>query len=283
MIAWRDGKIVDAESALAATDRGWLVGDAAFETILVVGGAPAFLGDHLARLNRGLETLRAPRRIGPEEARRALTDLVEAGAPSRRSAFRLTVSRVGGKRGLAPSADAAAQTTAFLSPVDAGAGRWTAIVARQRRWTGAAAIGFKSPGGYLDNMAARLEAADAGANEAIMLNEHGRVASASAANLFLVDGERLMTPPIAEGAMPGVVRGVVLDEAKRLGIMAVEAPLERADLATGALLLTNSLAGVVRTALVGAGAAAPCDVADRIVAAYERRLAEDLAGKGRAA
>lgn len=277
MIVWRDGELVEADGAVSAADRGWLVGDAVFETILVVDGAPAFLDRHVARLNHGLETLRFERRLRSAEARRIIDDLVAGGAARGRTALRLAVSRAGGRRGLLPAAEAITRVTAFLAPIGAAPAGWLAVVADRRRWTGTAALGFKSPGSYLDNMLARFEAADAGADEAIMLNESGRVASATASNLFLAIGDRLATPPAAEGAMPGVVRGVLLEEAARLGIAASEEPIAPARLVEGTILLTNSVAGVVRTTLSRIGDGERSDAADQIIAAYEHRLTDELA------
>ena len=99
--------------------------------------------------------------------------------------------------------------------------------------------------GYTDNVLARREARDLGADEALMLNTSGAIACAAAANIFWVDGGRLFTPALDVGTLDGIVRGQVQEAAARQGIAAIEAretagALDRAD----AVFITNSLAGV---------------------------------------
>jgi len=64
---------------------------------------------------------------------------------------------------------------------------------------------------YLDAILARREAAQAGADDAILLNTKGYVSEASAANVFCRFGDELVTPPLDDGALPGVMRQCVLD------------------------------------------------------------------------
>ena len=71
--------------------------------------------------------------------------------------------------------------------------------------------------GYLDSILALREVQAAGADEAILLNGAGRLACASAANLFLVSGGRLLTPPPEEGVLPGVTRGRLIELAGGAG------------------------------------------------------------------
>jgi branched-subunit amino acid aminotransferase/4-amino-4-deoxychorismate lyase len=63
-----------------------------------------------------------------------------------------------------------------------------------------------------------------------MFDREGRVAEASAANLFVITGNRLLTPPPNPDVFPGVTRRVILELAKAQGIDAVEVDLRRSDL-----------------------------------------------------
>jgi branched-chain amino acid aminotransferase len=97
-----------------------------------------------------------------------------------------------------------------------------------------------------DFLRARDEARRAGADEALLLNGAGRVAGAAAANLFVLRDDGLATPPVAEGALPGVMRAALLAAARSLGVPAREAPLSRADLLSAPdLLLTASAHGLL--------------------------------------
>jgi branched-chain amino acid aminotransferase len=80
--------------------------------------------------------------------------------------------------------------------------------------------------GYLDQILALREARAGGADEAILLNTAGRLACASAANLFLVADGRVLTPPIADGALPGITRGLVLERLIRKGAPIEERSIE---------------------------------------------------------
>lgn len=277
MIVWRDEELVPASAAISAQDRGYLIGDAVFETILVDSGAPAFLDEHLARLQRGRSVFGIAGTLEASNVRQAIRDLAAKNASAGRAACRLTVSRVGGARGLSPSADARVQTVLSLAPAPTPPAFVRLTISSRRRWSGAAANGFKCVGAYAENLLARIEAARAGAGEAIMLNEHGRVASASSANVFAATDAGLLTPPPGEGAMPGVVRGVVLEEARRLGLPAIEAPIDPSMLAASAIILTNSIAGAVESALDGTTRRAGAEIAAIVIAAYEHRLAEEFA------
>jgi branched-chain amino acid aminotransferase len=83
---------------------------------------------------------------------------------------------------------------------------------------------------YLNHILARIEANNAGADEAILLNAMGRVAEGSADNVFVVHRGVLLTPPAIEGALEGVTRGVILELAAQLNIPAREIPLAPYDL-----------------------------------------------------
>jgi branched-chain amino acid aminotransferase len=72
--------------------------------------------------------------------------------------------------------------------------------------------------GYLENMLAHAEAVNAGCDEAILLNDEGGVAECSASNIFVVEADRIITPPIEAGILPGITRRVVIDLAPSLGV-----------------------------------------------------------------
>jgi branched-subunit amino acid aminotransferase/4-amino-4-deoxychorismate lyase len=110
---------------------------------------------------------------------------------------------------------------------------------------------------YLDNILARNEAEAAGADEAIMMNGHGRVACATSANIFVIkESGDVLTPPCEEGALDGIVRGLVLGCAAETGVNISEAPLDPEFLHEGAPFLTNSLIGL-RLALLKSGSHKP--------------------------
>lgn len=94
---------------------------------------------------------------------------------------------------------------------------------------------------YLENLLLMREAEDRALFEVIALNELGHLTDGGRTNLFLVSGDHLLTPSLADGALPGIARGVLLEAG-----LATEAPLNAADLeGADAVFLTNALHGVV--------------------------------------
>jgi branched-chain amino acid aminotransferase len=99
---------------------------------------------------------------------------------------------------------------------------------------------------YLNNVLAKLEARQRGADDALLLNGSGMVAEASVANLFVVRNGVLLTPPATDGALEGITRATVLELAATIGIQAREQTLGRFDLfAAEEAFLTGSGAGLV--------------------------------------
>ena len=75
-----------------------------------------------------------------------------------------------------------------------------------------------------------MEANIAGADEAVMLNQSGFVAEGTADNIFIVTGDTLETPPVTDGALDGITRGLILEITKILSIPVRERSLTTYDL-----------------------------------------------------
>jgi branched-chain amino acid aminotransferase len=90
--------------------------------------------------------------------------------------------------------------------------------------------GSKACGVYINSSLAKVEAIKAGYDEAILLNEQGRVAEGSGENVFVVSHGVLKTPPLSEGVLRGITRDAIIDFARDLDIPFVETPLLRQDL-----------------------------------------------------
>ena len=101
---------------------------------------------------------------------------------------------------------------------------------------------------FLDGILALREAAGKGADDALLLNGAGNLAEASAANLFLVIDGGAVTPPVADGALPGVMRADVIRD-----LPAVERTLGPGDLSQASeAFLTNALSVRALVAVDGA-------------------------------
>ena len=226
--------------ALPLSDRGLLLGDGLFETVLLEEGRLQLLADHLERWRTSAELLG----MAPPPPRSLILALVaEAGSRSgiRTGALRLNWSRGSGGRGLDLPAPAEAPAAhRFWLQLSATPPRFDAVttwISRQERRNAASRLSRCKSFAYTAQVQARREAHAAGADDALLLSSNGELCCGSAANLLVRHQGRWTTPPLASGCLPGVMRGRAL----RLG-RAREGLLEPSALAgcEGAVLI-NSL------------------------------------------
>ncbi|MBD2092011.1 aminotransferase class IV [Microcoleus sp. FACHB-1515] len=91
-------------------------------------------------------------------------------------------------------------------------------------------IRLKLCGTYINSYLSRRTAEQQGFQDAILLDAEGRITEATAANLFLLQGDRLLTPALTPSIFPGITRATIFELCDRLGIEAIEANLTIADL-----------------------------------------------------
>jgi branched-chain amino acid aminotransferase len=136
---------------------------------------------------------------------------------------------------------------------------------------------------YLLYIFARQEAMDAGANGALLLNEHGQLAEESVSNVFLVKDAKVITPPAHCGLLPGITRGVVMELCAQSGIALEERPVGAKELfECDEIFLTNSLMEIMPVQSVdrrSPAVKAPGPVTAKLQALYRRQVlaATDLA------
>jgi len=221
-------------------ERGLLLADGLFETLLVEERRIQLLAEHLDRWQAGAALLALP---PPPSA--GLVEPLVAAAVDRSGihtgALRLNWSRgsAGATRGLdLPSTGATPprfwlQLTACrpaFAPI-------TVIISRHERRNPASRLSHCKTFAYGAQIQARREAREAGADEALMLATGGELSCGAAANLLVCHGGQWLTPPLSSGCLPGVMRGRALS----LGI-ARETPLLPESLEQGeAAVLINSL------------------------------------------
>lgn len=120
----------------------------------------------------------------------------------------------------------------------------TATIVSTRRNENSLASRIKSIS-YLDNILAKKEAVKKGFDEAILLNSKLLVAEGSVSNIFVVKNNIIYTPPLEDGALPGVVRHVILNELKTDHIQIIEHQVDKKMLFDAdELFISNALLGV---------------------------------------
>ncbi|MFC7400526.1 aminotransferase class IV [Chelatococcus sp. GCM10030263] len=238
---WLNGEIHDGPVApFDLRDRGLLLADGLFETILAVNGVALCLADHLDRMEAGAARLALPLDRAVLETAVAA---VAAGAENRTGVVRLTVTRGPGQRGLRVPADARPTVLATIAPwrpeIAFSPLRLALVTLRRNPFSPVSTMKTLA---YLDNVLALEEAAAKGGEDALILNTAGHVASTSMANLFaLLDG-RLVTPPVDDGVLPGVTRKLILALAPGLGLAVAERSLAPKELGEAeAVFATNSV------------------------------------------
>lgn len=248
-------------------DRGLLLGDGLFETLLAVDGRLDAVAAHLDRLEAGCAVLGLP---APDRAAAAATmaaALDAAGLRQARAAVRLTLTAGSGGRGLDRPDAPAPQLFATAAPAPVIATPLKLAIARTRRNEGSPASRLKTLA-YLDNVLARAEARAAGADEALMLNNRGEVACAAAANVFWITGERLFTPALDCGVLAGIARARVMAAAAAMGVEVVEVQTGvEALMRVDAVFVTNSLVGLRSASHLDGVALRGSDLAVRLAAA----------------
>lgn len=233
------------EARVSPFDRGFQYGDGVFETLRAEDGKVFFLEAHLERLRSGLGTLGIDLRDAARIAREGLTAVLGRLGHEGAAGLKVTVTRGTGPAGpstrgsFVPSIVVTGSVDARERPVSMRA-IISSIACNER-----SPVAQVKSLNYLEMILARREAEARGTEEAIVLNTHGRVAEASAANVFAVRGKGLLTPPVEEGCLPGIVRAEVLRVAPSVGLDVAVEPLTVGTLreADGAFL-TNSRIGV---------------------------------------
>jgi len=237
-----DGSVSDT---VDVRDRGLHYGDGVFETIAVRDGEPLRWGRHLTRLQKGCRRLRISEpdaAILEGEARTLCADHGQA-------VLKLIVTRGVGTRGYASSIGVPATRILGLYPwpnfPPHNNSRGIAVrVCSTRLGVNPSLAGLKHLN-RLENVTSRLEWDDGAFEEGLMLDVDEFVIEATAANLFLVVGERLLTPRLDRCGVAGIMRDLILEGADALGIPVSEARVTLSDLETAdELFLSNTLIGI---------------------------------------
>jgi len=275
-VARLNGQTLDLSQAFVpALDHGFLYGNGLFETMRATDGVAFALEAHLDRMRRSGEVIGLP--VPPTEVlapdvSAALSDAAEPDAY-----VRLTVSRGPGATGPDPSSCQAPTVMVVVKPFPEAPERWRteglrAVISSIRRNSSSPLARVKSLN-YMECILAKQAAKAAGADEAILLDTEGNLAEATAWNLFLIEGERLLTPSEDGPILPGITRAIVLRLAGEAGIECETGGYPPTRLAAASeALLTNSLYGVMPLSVLDdqpIGDVVPGPLTRRLADAYE--------------
>ena len=230
-----DGKYYDERNArISVFDHGLLYGDGIFEGIRAYNGRVFELKAHIDRLFASAKAILLEIPLSHAEMMRAVVETCRRNR-IRDGYVRLVVTRGVGTLGLNPNRCKKGSVIIIAGKIQLypqelyERGMAIITVPTTRNLHSALNPAIKSLN-YLNNIMAKIEANNAGCEEAIMLNAQGFVAECTGDNLFIVKEGELLTPPLTAGALYGITRRVVMNLARAQGIPVRECDLTRYDL-----------------------------------------------------
>jgi branched-chain amino acid aminotransferase len=289
VLIWVNGELVPREQAVVSVfDSGFVLGDGVWEGLRVRAGHPAFLERHLDRLYEGAKAIVLDVGLSRDELAAAIYATLRANAMTDGVHVRLMVTR-GVKRtpyqdprvtiGPATVVIIAEHKEPLPATVTDGITLFTTHVRR-------AAPDMLDPKlnahSKLNDITACIQAYTAGADEALMLDPHGFVATCNSTHFFVVAGDEVLTSD-GRYCLAGITRSNVLELCSANGIPARETTFSLTDVYSAReAFVTGTFAGVVPVRSVdgrtiGDGSRGP--LVARLQGLYSELVDADVAGR----
>jgi branched-chain amino acid aminotransferase len=265
---WLDGKWYDRDTATVSVyDHGLLYGDGVFEGIRIYGGKIFRLAEHLERLYDSAHAIWMTIPM-PRDEMATVTEEAVRRSGITEGYIRHLVTRGVGDLGLDPRKCPRPSVIIIVDTIklwpeevyETGLKVVTAGTPIPQRESLSPRVKSLN---YMAHILAKIEGAQAGADEVLMLDSAGSVAEGSGQNIFVVKHGVISTPPIYAGILKGVTRDVVIDLARGAGYEVRETMLNRYDVYTAdEAFFTGTAAELVGIRqvdgrLIGAGKSGP--------------------------
>lgn len=240
--------VKEPELNIGVTNRGFRFGDLAFESIRMANGNICFIDDHYHRFTSAMKALKMdiPKWFTVAEAEKAFDKLKElnnisGGGRGRMTAFRnsgLTYRPEGNETSIILEIRPYADETYVLNEKGIHIGVYT-----ENRKHHTTYSQYKTGNSLLYALSAQY-CIENKLDEAIILNEEGRVVETTSSNLFFVKNGMLFTPPLSDGCIEGVMRRNLIEIAEEGGMKVKEQSFAPAALETAdEIFLTNTITG----------------------------------------
>ena len=244
-----NGNLVEADSVLMH-NRAFLYGDAVFETLKLVNGKVLFMEDHYFRLMASMRIIRMqiPMNFTLEYLEELIIQLAERNSCSASCRVRLTVYRNDGGYYLPIT-----RSVSFLISVKPLGNQVYAFASESYEvdlfkdfYVTKQLLSTIKSTNRLINTVGSIFAEENGYQNCLLLNEEKNVVEALNGNLFMLIGNQLITPPLSEGCLNGVMRKQILTLAKNTaGIEVIEKAISPFDLQKAdELFITNVISGI---------------------------------------
>jgi branched-chain amino acid aminotransferase len=223
-----DQIVSTADNIVSPGQVGLMNGWGIFSTLRVYDGVLFAWDRHWNRMKRDAQRLRVPFPTDPQWLETRLHRLIEAN-DAWNSTLRVVIVRNKGGMFEGPSLTRDFDLVGFTTGV--------------RNWAPAMKLGMIPHGrhaqsefagtkylSWAENLTRYERANEQGFDEVVLLNERGEVSECTSANIFIVKGDKVQTPPLSSGCLPGVTRAVLLEEVKVPGLIIEEKTLTPEDL-----------------------------------------------------
>lgn len=263
---------------LMAGQVGLLSGWGVFSTLRVKDGALFAFERHWARMLRDARLLSVAMPPDADTIERLLMRLVRINGRAN-CTLRLIVVRNSGGMWAGPVPGGLASDVIALTADSKDWGESVRLMVQPNarfaagEFTGAKILSWGA------NLVWAERAQQQGFDEAILLNEHGRVAECTSANIFAVSGNDMFTPPVADGCLPGITREVLLQELRVPGVRILERGLSVADLEVAdEVCITSTTRDLLPVReIAGKALRNRSGVRDRVTAAFRQFMRDDIA------
>lgn len=240
------GDVVPAgEARVSVFDRGFLYGDAVFEALRTYRGVPFAEEEHHARLRESAKRCLFQQIPDEKTLCDALWSVLRK-RPGQETLVRIVLTRGVGPLGLAIPDGLLPELVVIGVPLqvpplaDYRDGIGVTFVRTRTTVTETEATGAKVTN-YLPNMLALEKAQKDGSKEALLVDGDGRVVEGATSNVFLFEGDTLVTPPVSDGILPGITRRHLLSLAERRGPVRVESLTKERLLAADEIFVSSSI------------------------------------------
>lgn len=282
-LVYIDGRLYPAsEAKISVFDHGLLYGDGVFEGVRVYDGLAFKLREHIDRMYESAKVIKLDIPMEKEEMVKAVVEVLRANR-IRDGYVRIVVTRGVGDLGLDPRKCRRPTVIIIADRIqiysdEARERGLRAIISSVRRDAVDATSHEAKTLNYLNSILAKIEAIEAGADEAIMLDSRGFVSEGTGDNVFVVKEGVVSTPPRTAGILPGITRKCVIELCRGLGIPVFERDVTVVELYTAdEVFVTGTAAEVMPVTVINGrviGDGRPGPITRRLMEEF-RKLTRD--------
>ncbi len=208
-LGWIDGQWgIFKDLKVPLNDRGLNFADGIFETILILNGIPQLLNEHLNRWEKSANILG----MNPPPSREWLLSLINDGINRSQLNNLNGVIRINWTRGESKQRGIDISNTSlhgFWLEIDSYQPSFesiSTIISQTERRNSFSQLSYCKTFSYNQGIQARIEAKNAGFNDALLLNSHGEICCATTANILVKRKNKWLTPKSDSGCLPGIMR-----------------------------------------------------------------------------